>query len=482
VTGLRQVLVPSLPLARFRDLISDERYETLDAAATRARSRLDSRTLWNVNSTASGGGVAEMLAVLVGYTRGAGLDVRWLVTHGDDEFFAITKRIHNRIHGARGDDGDLGPAEAAHYARISAENAALLREQLRPGDMALLHDPQTAGLCGAMREHDVHVVWRCHIGADIVNEWTEQAWSFVIPHVLEAEAFVFSLAHYVPDALRSGHVHIIPPSIDPFSPKNRALDPADVGRIVRRVGLYAGDVEGPAARFVRGDGSDGVVERRASIVGEGPLDPRLPLVVQVSRWDHLKDMQGVMMGFANGVVGRVDANLALVGPSVAGVTDDPEGAIVLDECVDAWHRLPPDAQARIRLVSLPMDDIEENALMVNAVQRTSTIAVQKSLAEGFGLTVAEAMWKAKPVVASPVGGIVDQIAPGTGVLLDDPCDLDGFGDTVAGLLEQPSEIERFAGNAVIHVVDHFVGDRHLLRYASLLDELLGVNRAEDRSE
>jgi trehalose synthase len=129
-----------------------------------------------------------------------------------------------------------------------------------------------------------------------------------------------------------------------------------------------------------------------------------------------------------------------------------------------------------------MDDIEENALMVNAVQRTSTIAVQKSIAEGFGLTVAEAMWKGKPVVASPVGGIVDQIAPGTGVLLDDPCDLDGFGDTVAGLLEQPSEIERFAGNAVIHVVDHFVGDRHLLRYASLLDELLGVNRAEDRSE
>ena len=120
--------------------------------------------------------------------------------------------------------------------------------------------------------------------------------------------------------------------------------------------------------------------------------------------------------------------------------------------------------------------------MVNALKRTSTVAVQKSLAEGFGLTVAEAMWKAKPVVASPVGGIVDQIAPGTGVLLDDPLDLEAFGDTVAELLEQPEEIARLGANAVIHVVDHFVGDRHLLKYATLLDELLGVSPSEDRSE
>jgi trehalose synthase len=192
-------------------------------------------------------------------------------------------------------------------------------------------------------------------------------------------------------------------------------------------------------------------------------------------------MQGVMTGFAEGVVGRVAANLALVGPSVAGVADDPEGAAVLQDCTDAWHRLPLEAQACIRLVSLPMDDIEENALMVNAIQRACTIAVQKSLAEGFGLTVAEAMWKAKPVVASPVGGIVDQIAPGTGVLLDDPRDLDGFGNTIADLLEQPDEMTRMGTNAVNHVVDHFVGDRHLLKYGTLLTDVLGVNPAEDRS-
>jgi trehalose synthase len=347
--------------------------------------------------------------------------------------------------------------------------------------VALLHDPQTAGLCGPLRDSGVHVIWRSHIGSNEANEWTEQAWSFVVGRVMPSEAFVFTRAQYVPGRLPADRVHVIPPSIDPFSPKNRGLDPVDVDRIVRRVGLYPGDVEGPAARFVRGDGSDGVVQNPAAIVGDGPLDPRLPLVVQVSRWDRLKDMQGVMTGFAEGVVGRVAANLALVGPSVAGVSDDPEGAEVLQECTDAWHRLPPEAQACIRLVSLPMDDSEENALMVNALQRTSTIAVQKSLAEGFGLTVAEAMWKAKPVVASPVGGIVDQIAPGTGVLLDDPRHLDAFGNTVATLLEEPVEMARIGANAVEHVVDHFVGDRHLLKYGTLLTEVLGVNRAGDRS-
>jgi trehalose synthase len=469
---LRQVLVPSLPLSRLRGLIGEERYAALDEAAINSRRILDGHTVFNVNSTASGGGVAEMLAVLVGYTRGAGLDVRWLVTHGDPEFFAITKRIHNRIHGSPGDDGDLGANEAQHFVEVSFANAQLLKEQVRPGDTVLLHDPQTAGLCRAMREHGAHVVWRCHIGANHDNEWTQEAWSFVLPHVMEADAFVFSRSQYVPPGLPPDRVHVSAPSIDPFSPKNRPLSPDEIDRITRRTGLYPGDFEGPAMTFLHSDGSEGRVERHASLVGDSPLDPSLPLVVQVSRWDHLKDMRGVMVGFAEGVVGRVDANLALVGPSVAEVADDPEGAQVLHECIEAWHELPLEAQDHIRLVSLPMDDVEENALMVNALQRASTLVVQKSLAEGFGLTVAEAMWKAKPVVASPVGGIVDQVAPGTGVLLDDPTDLESFGRVVAERLVRPDELSRLGTNARAHVVDHFVGDRHLIRYASLLTGLL----------
>jgi trehalose synthase len=150
-----------------------------------------------------------------------------------------------------------------------------------------------------------------------------------------------------------------------------------------------------------------------------PMDARL--VVQVSRWDRLKDPLGVMDGFANHVAGRTDAHLVLAGPATAGVSDDPEGAEVLQECVAAWSRLPAETRARVHLACLPMDDVEENAAIVNALQRSAVVGVQKSLAEGFGLTVAEAMWKGRPVVASRVGAIQDQVTDGvSGLLLDDP--------------------------------------------------------------
>jgi trehalose synthase len=231
------------------------------------------------------------------------------------------------------------------------------------------------------------------------------------------------------------------------------------------------------ARFTRSDGTAGEITHPASIVSEGPLDPDGAFVIQVSRWDHLKDMQGVMAGFAAGVVGHAGdrgAQLALVGPSVEGVIDDPEGAAVLGECVASWHALPLAARRRIFLVTLPMVDVEENAAMVNALQRSATLIVQKSLVEGFGLTVAEAMWKGKPVVASRVGGIVDQIAPGTGVLLDDPADLGAYGEAVSALLDRPAEMARLGDNARRHVLSEFVGDRHLLQYAALIERLLGA--------
>jgi trehalose synthase len=191
----------------------------------------------------------------------------------------------------------------------------------------------------------------------------------------------------------------------------------------------------------------------------------------VSRWDRLKDMAGVMDGFAAGLDRMGDAHLALVGPSTAGVLDDPEGAAVLEACIVAWQRLPADRRARIHQVSLPMEDVDENAAMVNAIQRQATVVVQKSLAEGFGLTVAEAMWKAKPVVASAVGGIVDQVAPGTGILLDDPRDRGALADALAGLLARPEEVARMGRAARDHVTEHFVGDRHLLRYDAIIRRL-----------
>ena len=177
----REVHVAPRDLSRYRSLITPERFDELISGAASARALLRSRTVWNVNSTALGGGVAEMLRVIVGYATGAGIDARWLVIDGDPDFFKITKRIHNRLHGFQGDDGDLGPSEASHFERISHENDRALTRILRPGDVALLHDPQTVGLAPALSERGVIVVWRCHVGSDTTNRWSDEAWEFLRP-------------------------------------------------------------------------------------------------------------------------------------------------------------------------------------------------------------------------------------------------------------------------------------------------------------
>ncbi len=414
-----------------------------------------------------------MLQVLVGYTLDAGFDVHWLVITGDASFFAITKRIHNRLHGAEGDGGALGSTEASHYTALTAVAAQRVIERSRPGDVVLLHDPQTAGMAPPLVEAGRRVVWRCHVGRDESNNWTDQAWSFLQPHVSAAQAYIFSIQRYVPSWLDESKVWIIPPSIDPFSPKNEDLDGEAVRRTLRHIGLLPETRRDAPAPFTKRDGTRGFVERRASIVSGAPLDPEAPLVVQVSRWDRLKDMTGVMEGFARYVVGQADAQLALVGPSVSEVSDDPEEAEVFGECLSAWNELPIAARRRVRLVTLPMDDIDENAAMVNALQRHATVVTQKSLAEGFGLTVAEAMWKSRPVVASAVGGIATQITRGTGRLLKDPSDLATLGQIVLDLLAHPDEAADLGARAHRRVLEAFIGDEHLKRHAQLISWLIG---------
>ena len=470
LSQLREVDVSPLDAARLRSLIGEERYDRLVTAADRTRANLGASTVWNVNSTAVGGGVAEMLRVLVGYTLGLGLSARWLVISAEAPFFAVTKRLHNRLHGAPGDDGSLGPAEASLYESVTAANSAAMAGQVRAGDVVLLHDPQTAGLVGPLKEAGVTVLWRCHIGADATNRWTEEAWGFLRPHLAECDGFVFTRAAYVPEWVPGERVAIIPPSIDPFSPKNEDLPARGCRGILSAIGVIEG-AHSADALFTRRDGSRGAVTRRASVVAESTLDAQARLVVQVSRWDRLKDMPGVMAGFSDFVTARSDAHLALVGPAVADVADDPEGGDVLRQCVDLWNALPLAQRRRIRLITLPMDDIDENAVMVNALQRQASLVVQKSLAEGFGLTVAEAMWKAKAVVASAVGGIVDQVAPGTGVLLEDPTDLAAFGESLVRLLDRPEETVQMGDNARRHVVECFMGDEHLLRYSELIERV-----------
>ena len=294
---LGDVVVPELSLAVLGPLIGGERLARLEEAARTSRTLLDGSVVWNVNSTASGEGVAEMLRILVGYIRGAGVDSRWVVVDGDPAFFTITKRIHNRIHGVRGDRDALGPIEAAHYRDVSAANSAALRRRLRTGDIVLLHDPQTAGLAPALADAGVKVIWRSHVGTDTMNAHTEEAWAFLRPHLGTCDAFVFSRRAYVPEWMPMERVSIIPPSIDPFSPKNQVIADSDVPRFLAQIGFASGPT-GPEALFRRTDGTSGRVVHRAEIVAEGgPLDHAANLVVQVSRWDRLKDMSGVLAGF-----------------------------------------------------------------------------------------------------------------------------------------------------------------------------------------
>ena len=459
------VAVAPIDPRRLGPILGEARVDELIVAADRLREVLAGRRIVNVNSTAAGGGVAEMLASLVGYALGAGLETDWLVIGGDPEFFAVTKRVHNGLYGGPGDGGELGVEEHAHYARVTEGNLERVRPFVRPGDVVIVHDPQPAGLIAPLAAMGAHVIWRCHVGHDSGNEWTERAWAFVRRYVEPAHAFVFSRLPFAPAWVERGRLRAIPPSIDPFSAKNRELRGAEAPALLRGAGLLAGD---GALRP-----GDPRVRHVSTVVREGePLDERAPLVVQVSRWDRMKDMAGVMQGFvAHTAPG--EARLVLAGPETDGVDDDPEGAEVWHEMLAQWRRLRAADRTRVQLVAIPMADPVENALVVNALQRHAAVVAQKSLAEGFGLTVAEAMWKARPVVASAVGGIVDQVVDGeTGLLVDDPDDLEAFGAAVGRLLQDPVEAVRLGRNGRVQVERRFLGDRHLLDYATLITELV----------
>ena len=474
----REVNVPPRSLEQLRGVIEPDARRRFDAGLRRAHELLDGRRIWNVNSTSSGGGVAEMLWSWVGLARGVGVDMRWLTIGGSDEFFTLTKRIHNYLHGELGDAGELGEAQRAAFERIARENAESVIERMAPEDVAILHDPQTAGLVPLLAAAGRTAVWRCHIGADYANELTAAGWEFLAPYVTEADAVVFSRQAFVPECCEGMMVAIVPPSIDAFSPKNADMEPALVRSILRATGLLApgGDERVEPVYARPGDGGEARVERPCEVIGSGGLpgaDARL--VVQVSRWDRLKDPAGVMHGFAEVLASGQDAWLILAGPSLGAVTDDPDGAAVLAELEAEWRRLPEAIRARTLLACLPMDDLDENGAIVNALQRQATIVVQKSLKEGFGLTVTEAMWKARPVVATATGGIGDQIEDGvTGMLLQNPLDLKAFATAVGDLLAMPERAAAIGAAARESVRANFLEDRHTLQYVELLERLLGA--------
>jgi trehalose synthase len=470
---VERVTVTPLDPFRFASVAGGERTGELnDAAVALTAEQLGGRSVINVNSTAAGGGVAEMLHVLLGYIRGLGVDAQWLVIDGDAPFFEVTKRLHNHLYGSVGDGGSLSEAEHEIYRSVLRAERDELAAHVRAGDIVVLHDPQTAGLAEAVQQMACKVVWRCHVGVDEQNEHSRAGWDFLRPYLDGfVDHYVFSDRRFPPDWVPSDRLSIIWPSIDPFAPKNQELDDDTVEAILTHVGLITG--RWGDTMYTRADGTPARVERMCDVVRTGPPpSPDVPLVVQVSRWDSMKDMVGVMQGFAEYVDSGRTAELVLAGPVVTAVADDPEGDQVFQQCLDEWRRLPHAVRARVQLACLPMEDLEENAVIVNALQRHAAVVTQKSLAEGFGLTAAEAMLKGTPVVASAVGGLVDQVIDGeTGFLVEDPHDLAAFGAAVCRILDDDDLRQRLGAAARARAIEKHIGDTHLLMWADVIRRL-----------
>jgi trehalose synthase len=400
--------------------------QELRREAAEVRRDLRGRSILMVNSTSQGGGVAEMLPKLIGILKELGIPARWAVMAADDPaFFRLTKRIHNMVHGAGNGGNRFTSEERQLFDHTGASNADALKSVLAPDDVLVIHDPQPLAL-GAALKKQLHVpaVWRCHIGLDEQLPSTRAAWEFLKPYVEVFDSTVFSTEEYVPD-YAGNRASIIPPALDPLSGKNRYLRAEQVTSILGRAGL-AGQTYSPLedplpeqARRLQPDGSFG---RADDPDGIGFL--YRPIVTQVSRWDRLKGFKPLLDGFVllkQGLDGAVHSwdkahrsrlemlRLVMAGPDPSSIQDDPEGSEVLKELCASYRKLDPSIQKDVALIALPMGSRRNNALMVNAVQTASSIVVQNSIREGFGLTLTEAMWKGTPVVGSSACGLRRQM-------------------------------------------------------------------------
>jgi trehalose synthase len=466
---MHEVPVVPRPGDGFAQLVGRDQLERYEDAVARARARLGGRTVWQVNSTAEGGGVAELLRSCLGYLRDDGIDTRWLVFEGDPPFFDVTKRIHNRLHGDLGDGGALGSEERERYEAAAERNLEVATGFVRDGDVVVVHDPQPLGLVPGLVQHGATVVWTCHVGIDTPNDVARSAWDFLRGYLETAHATTFTRRAYVWEGLDERRVALIPPCIDGLSLKNVDLEPAHREAILEAAGAVEPALEG-LPTFIRGDLAEGTVVHRAEMVEEAPVPAGAKLVLQVSRWDRLKDPLGVLQSFSESG-GLDDAHLMLAGPAPSSVADDPEAEQVLAEMTSAWDAVRPDVRPHVHLANIPTEDVEENAVIVNALQRRADVVVQKSLAEGFGLTVTEAMWKARPVVASRVGGIQDQIEHEKDGLLVDPRDLIAFADSVRRLLQDPARSAAMGASARGRVRERYLTPEYLRAYLELIVEL-----------
>ncbi|HEY7535885.1 MAG TPA: glycosyltransferase [Thermodesulfobacteriota bacterium] len=369
--------------------------------------KFQDKTVQNINSTAVGGGVAEILTRMIPLLRQLGINARWDVIKGDEKFFTVTKKIHNALHGV---NEEISSDELQYFLQVNREN---VKEINSFDDVVFVHDPQPVALVERKKDIGKKWVWRCHI--DITHP-QPAIMNFMKSYIEKYDSMVFSAPAFsrdidVPQIL-------ISPSIDPLSDKNKDLNPEMVYSVLERFGI----------------------------------NKDRPIVTQIGRFDYLKDPLGVIEVYKK-VKKHIDIQLVLAG---GGATDDPEGMKVLEE---VRSKAADDPYIHVILLP-PSSDIE-----INAIQRASAVVLQKSLKEGFGLTVAEALWKAKPVIASAVGGIPLQIKHRySGILTHS---IDGTATYLKQLINEPEYAQKLGVNGKEHIKNNFLITRHIRDYLLL---------------
>ncbi|RLI45504.1 glycosyl transferase family 1, partial [Candidatus Bathyarchaeota archaeon] len=358
------VSVCDIPLEKYKEVVGEKKVIEIESIAE----KISSQTVCHINSTSHGGGVSEILHRLVPLMRSVGIKAEWKVIKGSDKFFRITKTLHN---GLQGMEISLTDEMKRTYLYTNEENAKELN--LKDYSFVIIHDPQPAAIISNYPCRHGKWIWRCHIDLSTPNQ---TAINFISPFLLQYDVLIFSMAQYVPDFLKSKHVSIIPPSIDPLSDKNKPLKEAEI----------------------------------FSILDKYDVNPENPIITQVARFDPWKDPLGAIDVYRIVKKKMPRTHLSLI---ASMALDDPEGWIYYEKTA---RYAGGDYEIHLLTDLIGVRDKE-----VNAFQRASDVALQMSIREGFGLSITEALWKETPVVARAVGGIPLQVKDGkTGFLINNP--------------------------------------------------------------
>ncbi len=379
--------------------------------------KLYGKNLLHINSTYIGGGVAEMLSAIVPMMNEIGLESGWRTVHGNTDFYGITKKFHNALQGEKINFSDM---KRSLYLQVNEQFSQYTH--INDHDFVVIHDPQPLPLIQFYKKKQPWI-WRCHID---LSSPDKQIWDYLKKFILKYELVIVSSEKYMSKDLPMEY-RIIQPAIDPLSHKNKIISDADIAKYLKKNNV--------------------------------PTDK--PIITQISRFDKWKDPVGVVEIFKR-VKERVDCRLVLCGNMA---TDDPEGFAI-------FEKIKQQAKQLIETNDIILITVE-NSILVNALQRKSSVIIQKSIREGFGLTVTEGLWKEKPVVASNVGGIPLQITDGEDGFLVDPYDVDGFAERIVELLKNPSLAKEMGKKGKETVRKKFLMTRTLSDYLDLLNDISG---------